>query len=200
MSTALHGVFRSFTARLRTACAVLATAALVALAAPAQATLIGNVMGQPDLFASSLSVIISGDQISADNSSYTLLDIFKGSQDIWLTGSYHLDYSPLAALNSFSVTGTIDNTPDSFYLTGHITKAGASDDGRAYDFLVQLDSIDPVLAALGFGQVGSLVYTDLLLTGDQWESDTVPAIPEPSTCLLFGAGLLLAAALRRRLQ
>lgn len=198
MSTARQGAFRKFAAR---ACAAsLLVAALLFLSAPAQAALIGNTVGPPDIFISYLNVATTANQFYA-TSTMPYFDLLTATDDIFITGNYALSYDFALGTGSFSLTGSFEATLENFWMQGHVTRAGSTGDGKAYDFLVQLDAIDPALAAYGFGGAGATIYTDLLLNGQFWQSDTVSApVPEPSTCLLLGAGLLLAAGWRRRLQ
>jgi hypothetical protein len=180
-----------------------AVALLSALsAAPAQAAMIGNTMTYPDLTLSYLTVLDQPAGIMAITSPVTPFDLLTGpaaADDVWVTGAYYLTYDRLLTTGTLLIMGAYDQTGDPFGLMGHIVAAGSTEDGKAYDFLVQLDVIDQTLIDYGFGGVGSLIYTNLLLNGDVWQSDTVNAVPEPSTLILLAAGLLGLVALRRRL-
>ncbi|GFO66917.1 hypothetical protein GMLC_04960 [Geomonas limicola] len=181
---------------------ILILAVLVlACATPARATLIGSPVSHPDLTISYLEVTPSAGTISAASSSLNpYLDLWLNPLvDVFLTGSYLLSYNEISHSGHLTIQGTIDDTQENFLISGAIIQFGSSGDGKAYDFLVQLDAIDPVLSACGFGGVGSVIYTDLLHNGDIWQSDTVPAaVPEPGTVMLVASGMTLAALWRRR--
>jgi hypothetical protein len=175
---------------------------LTALNAPAQAAMIGNTMTYPDLTISYLTVADVPEGILAITSPVNPFDLWIGpaaTDDLWVTGAYYLNYDRLLSTGTLLIMGAYDLTGDSFGLMGHIVAAGATEDGKAFDFLVQVDVIDQTLVDHGFGGVGSLLYTNLLLNGDVWQSDTVNAVPEPSTLILLAAGLIGLVALRRRL-
>jgi hypothetical protein len=197
-----------FTAqRVLKKCHALAAGSLillgVALSSPAQASLIGYPVSYPDLTVSALDLSFNGTALSASSNSSALMDLFlpgtPSAIDLWLNGSYLLQYDFASHIGTLSISGTYDGTSDPFSLHGFIVRAGAGADGKAYDFLVQLDAIDPTLTDYGFGPLGSVIYTDVMRNGSVWQSDTAStAVPEPSTLILLAAGLCGVALLRRR--
>lgn len=187
----------------------LAAALLVAglsAVSPAQATTFPLVRSNPDItaFFGDGTMARNAGPLSSFSYQSTSAAMFLNADPnnlLAINGNFSLYFNfpnPTAGSNTFSLSNDIGD----LLLRGQVIGASdqSTEDTQAYEFLVQLTDWDPTLVTAGFGATAGIILGVDDDFGSQADIFNVPGapVPEPGTFLLLAAGLIGAAALKRR--